>query len=92
MMPEDTLKQQAIDTHSLQAELFSDRYRAFSADPYGNCFAYSRKRLDGWVDRYLPQRGDGLRLLDVGCGTGHHLAWLRQRAEIIVDLEKVNPP
>jgi ubiquinone/menaquinone biosynthesis C-methylase UbiE len=34
-------------------------------------------RLDTLLARYIPPRGEGLRLLDVGVGTGHHLAQLR---------------
>ena len=67
-------KQQAIETHSIQADEFAERYRTKAADAYGSCFTYSRKRLDLWLERYLPARGDSLRLLDIGCGTGEHMA------------------
>jgi ubiquinone/menaquinone biosynthesis C-methylase UbiE len=70
-------KQLAIDQHSRHANLFADRYRA--SESYGSCFHYSRKRLDAWLDRYIPSRGQGLRLLDVGCGTGSHIARYRSR-------------
>jgi len=70
-------KQLAIDQHSRQADQFADRYRLSGS--HGSCFQYSRKRLDAWLDRYIPSGGDGLRLLDVGCGTGSHIARYRAR-------------
>src|SRR5687767_1952325 len=73
----ETQKQLAIEQHSIQADQFARRYE--TAEAYQSCFPYSRKRLDVWLERYLPQRGDGLRMLDVGCGTGSHMARYRAR-------------
>ena len=77
---EDTIqKQLAIDQHSRQADEFSSRYAKMAADAYESCFTYSRKRLDLLLDRNTPRRGDGLRLLDVGCGTGNHMVRYHDR-------------
>ncbi|MEK6320329.1 MAG: class I SAM-dependent methyltransferase [Acidobacteriota bacterium] len=72
-------KQLAIDQHSEQAAQFAERYRELNENAYRSCFAYSRKRLAGLLDSYLPLQGNGLRLLDVGCGTGHHMVSLREQ-------------
>lgn len=71
--------ERAIEVHSRQAAEFDARYERLARDPYETCFAYSRMRLDALLARYIPARGDGRRLLDVGVGTGHHLAQLRAR-------------
>ncbi len=72
-------KQRVIQLHADQAKKFAEAYSKSARDPYQGCFEYSRKRLDVWLDRYLPGRGDGLKLLDIGCGTGHYLSRFRQR-------------
>jgi ubiquinone/menaquinone biosynthesis C-methylase UbiE len=79
MATEQVQKQRAIETHSQQAGEFADSYRAFEQDAYQTCFLYSRRRLEAALASHLPERGDGLRILDVGCGTGHHMASLRAR-------------
>jgi ubiquinone/menaquinone biosynthesis C-methylase UbiE len=76
---EDQQKQLAVETHSEQAGLFAERYSTIAENPYQNCFKYSRYLLDQWLDKFIPARGDGLKMLDLGCGTGYHLAKYRER-------------
>lgn len=77
----------AVETHSEQARLFAERYSEIAGDPYGNCFRYSRHRLNTWLDKLLPNDGRGLRLLDLGCGTGYHLAMYRHRGFAVVGVD-----
>lgn len=72
-------KQAAVDTHSVQAAQFQSRYDREMLDPYATCFAYSRLRLNLWLERFLPRPSRPLSLLDIGCGTGHHMKALAAR-------------
>lgn len=83
----ESQKQRAIETHSHQAGEFAESYVEMSKDPYGTCFTYSRLRLESFLERYLPERGEGLSLLDVGCGTGNHLASLRARGFTVAGVD-----
>jgi ubiquinone/menaquinone biosynthesis C-methylase UbiE len=76
-------KKPAVDVHTQQADEFAERYEVRSADPYADCFAYSRHRLASVMDGYLPESGGGKSLLDVGCGTGHHIKKLREAGYVV---------
>jgi ubiquinone/menaquinone biosynthesis C-methylase UbiE len=91
----------AVEVHSDQAGEFADSYRDYDHDPYRSCFTYSRMRLQQALDGFLPQTADGRQALDVGCGTGHHLARLRAQGwdaagvdgsdEMLAEARRANP-
>lgn len=83
----ESQKQKAIETHSHQADEFAESYDVLSENPYETCFTYSRLRLESFLNRYLPEKGDGLSLLDVGCGTGNHLVSLRERGYAVAGVD-----
>jgi ubiquinone/menaquinone biosynthesis C-methylase UbiE len=84
---EEQQKKLAVDTHSEQASLFVERYSTIADDPYENCFKYSRYLLDKWLDKFIPAKGDGLKMLDLGCGSGYHLAKYRERGFDLVGVD-----
>ncbi len=69
----------AIEVHSSQARQFAERYNRGLLDPFGDCFAYSRHRLDSLLYRLVPASGKGESLIDVGCGTGNYVKQFMQR-------------
>lgn len=101
MTADNLQKKLAIDQHSAQAEEFRERYRNNSLSPYSDCFRYSRMRLDGFLNQFIPVNGTGLRLLDVGCGTGDHLQRMADRgfevagvdgsADMLANARSLNP-
>lgn len=84
---EDQQKELAVETHSEQATLFAERYSTIAEDPHQNTFKYSRYLLDKWMDKFIRPNGDGMKMLDLGCGTGYHLAKYRERGFELVGVD-----
>jgi ubiquinone/menaquinone biosynthesis C-methylase UbiE len=84
-----TPEQQAIDTHSSQANEFAARYAHL--EDLSSCFNYSRRRLDELLERQLPPSDRGVKALDVGCGTGHQMALLRARGFEVAGIDGSEP-
>jgi ubiquinone/menaquinone biosynthesis C-methylase UbiE len=71
MTTNEHIKALAVETHSRQADEFAHSYTVH--DAYVDCFNYSRHRLDALLTKLIPPVDRPLALLDVGCGTGHHM-------------------
>jgi len=60
------------------APRFEAQYQELVEDPYTSTFAYGRRKVDGLLRRELDRLPRQSRLLDVGCGTGFHIAEVRR--------------
>ena len=85
MTSNERQKNAAVLQHSRQAGQFDERY--LGNDAFASCFAYSRARLAAWLERLVSADGAGKRALDIGCGTGHHVQWLRARGYEVVGVD-----
>lgn len=86
-MTADYRSNPAVEFHSHQAERFENYYNKLNDKPFSASFIYTRRRLDDTLFRLIPERGDGLRLLDLGCGTGHYMTMLAQRGFEVVGVD-----
>jgi SAM-dependent methyltransferase len=85
-MPEpDGAKRHVIEVQETFAPKFDSWYRA--EDPYRSTFTYGRVKAERFIDAALDTMPAGSRFLDVGCGTGFHVARLRDRGFDVVGLE-----
>jgi ubiquinone/menaquinone biosynthesis C-methylase UbiE len=80
-------KRAVRDVHAAQTGEFVESYRRLVTDPFGACFGYSRFRLAQSLERLLPDVARSPRVLDVGCGTGHHIECLRARGHRVTGLD-----
>jgi len=72
-------KHEAVLIHDQLAGLFAERYLRYKNDPYWDAFTYSRRKINQVLHGYLCYARAPLRVLDVGCGTGHFLKELWER-------------
>lgn len=79
--------ERAVEIHDEQSELFARRYQRLERDPFASTFTYGRMRMMQVLDDYLPERGEGARLLDAGCGSGPTLRRFRDRGYACVGLD-----
>ena len=85
----DSAKARAIATHSEMADEFATAYA--TPDPFASCFNYSRFRLDEHLWRLLPAPDRALRVLDVGCGTGHQMHAIAERGYRVSGVDGSEP-
>lgn len=69
------------------APRFDAWYKDLEADPYRSTFTYGRMKAERFIEAGLDRLPPGARVLDVGCGTGFHVARLRERGFDVVGVE-----
>ena len=86
---EDVVVREAIKKHDELADtLFVDGHDALGRkDYFFDPFTYGRWRIRQQLDEHLPAAGNGMRLLDIGCGTGEELGLCKPRGYAVAGLE-----
>lgn len=73
-MRTEDIRQAAIDSHDKDAAKFEAWYDALDRSRFSNAFTYGRSKIDALVGELFESLPKGAKVLDVGCGTGEHLA------------------
>ena len=86
---DDRVVEVPVDKHNELAEsLFVDGHHALPrGDRFSDPFASDRWRVRRQLDAHLPLAGDGMGLLDLGCGTGEELGMCQERGDASAALE-----
>jgi 2-polyprenyl-3-methyl-5-hydroxy-6-metoxy-1,4-benzoquinol methylase len=80
-------KAHVIGVQETFAGRFDAWYKDLDADPYRSTFTYGRMKGERFIEAALDRLPAGARVLDVGCGTGFHVARLRERGFDVVGVE-----
>lgn len=80
-------KAYVIDVQETFAPKFDAWYRDLETDPYRSTFTYGRMKAERYIEAGMNRMAPGGRVLDVGCGTGFHVARLRERGFDVVGIE-----
>jgi SAM-dependent methyltransferase len=70
-------REAAVRLHDQQAGKFVRWYDSMSQDVRSNAFTYGRAQMNEVLEPLLRSLPAGARVLDVGCGTGEQLRWMR---------------
>lgn len=68
------IRQAAIKHHDRLSATFDGYYRDLKSSRFTNEFTYGRHKIDVMIDALFAAYPKGSDVLDVGCGTGEHLA------------------
>lgn len=86
-IPPEPDKAHVIDVQETFAGRFEDWYKDLETHPYRSTFTYGRMKAEPFIEAGLAALPPGARVLDVGCGTGFHVARFRQRGYDVVGVE-----
>ena len=85
--PAPDAKADVVRVQETFAGRFDAWYKDLAADPYRSTFTYGRMKAERFIEAGLERLPAGARVLDVGCGTGFHVARLRERGFDVVGVE-----
>jgi 2-polyprenyl-3-methyl-5-hydroxy-6-metoxy-1,4-benzoquinol methylase len=85
--PDADAKAHVIGVQETYAGRFDAWYKELGSDPYRSTFTYGRMKAERFIQAGLDLLPAGAKVLDVGCGTGFHVARLRERGFDVVGVE-----
>lgn len=85
--PPPDAKADVVRVQETFAGRFDAWYKELEADPYRSTFTYGRMKAERFIEAGLDLLPPGAKVVDVGCGTGFHVARLRERGFDVVGIE-----
>lgn len=82
-----TIRDNAVVQFDNAADEFDNEYERMSRDYFASAFTYGRHKLDLLLTESLQGLPNGSRVLDVGCGTGEHVAMCRNQGFDLTGIE-----
>lgn len=82
-----TIRDNAVERFDNVAAEFDNEYELMASDYFASAFTYGRHILDLLLSESIESLPSGSKVLDVGCGTGEHVALWRNHGFDVTGIE-----
>ncbi len=88
MAKKDIFNEEGVQLHNERAQNFREDYSDELVDYQRSAFTYGRRKITQDLDAMLSQLKPGARILDVGCGTGYFMNYVKLRGFYVEGIDK----